>query len=90
MNSSLATNKRLLTGAAQCNCLSPLSQNSHFVAICLVRRYPAKSCAELEDVRLSWCPHLLEVEALLLKIRKAGVGGQVREATAGGGSHVGA
>ena len=41
-------------------------------------------------MRLSWCPHLLEVEALLLKIRKAGVGGQVREATAGGGSHVGA
>lgn len=40
-------------------------------------RYPAESCAMLEEVWLGWCPHLLEVEALLLKIRKAGVDGQV-------------
>lgn len=32
----------------------------------------------LEEVRLSWCPHLLEVEAFLLKIRKTRVDGQVR------------
>lgn len=31
----------------------------------------------LEEAWLGWCPHLLEVEALLLKIRKAGVDGQV-------------
>lgn len=32
----------------------------------------------LEEVWLGWCPHLLEVEAFLLKIRRAGVDGQVR------------
>ncbi|CAM9983356.1 unnamed protein product, partial [Laminaria digitata] len=53
---------------------------SQTVTDSLLLRYPAKGCAELEDVRLSGCPHLLEVEALLLKIRKAGVGGQEDEA----------
>lgn len=42
------------------------------------QRYPAASCAMLEEVWLGWCPHLLEVEAFLLKIRKAGIDGQVR------------
>ncbi|CAM9329536.1 unnamed protein product, partial [Hapterophycus canaliculatus] len=42
----------------------------------LLLSYPAESCAMLEEVRLGWCPHLLEVEAFLLKIRKAGIDGQ--------------
>lgn len=37
----------------------------------------------LEEVRLGWCPHLLEVEAFLLKIRKTGVDGQVRDYVVG-------
>ncbi|CAB1104966.1 unnamed protein product [Ectocarpus sp. CCAP 1310/34] len=48
----------------------------------LLLRYPGESCAMLEEVRLGWCPHLLEVEALLLKIRNAGVDGQEDEACA--------
>lgn len=50
-----------------------------FLAFLRVRRdrYPAESCAMLEEVWLGWCPHLAEVEALLLKIRKAGLEGQV-------------
>lgn len=42
-----------------------------------MQRYPEESCAALEDVRISWSPHLHQVESLLLKIRKAGVDGQV-------------
>lgn len=43
------------------------------------QRYPGESCSVLEEVCLGWCPHLLEVEALLLKIRNAGVDGQVQQ-----------
>ncbi|CAM9502881.1 unnamed protein product, partial [Ectocarpus sp. 8 AP-2014] len=48
----------------------------------LLLRYPGESCAMLEEVCLGWCPHLLEVEALLLKIRNAGIDGQEDEACA--------
>ncbi|CAM9295012.1 unnamed protein product [Ectocarpus sp. 6 AP-2014] len=59
-----------------------LEEVSPAVTDSLLLRYPGESCAMLEEVCLGWCPHLLEVEALLLKIRNAGVDGQEDEACA--------